>query len=45
MDGPRDCHIELSGSDRERKISYGITCMWNLKKNDTKELIYIKKIN
>ena len=27
-------------SDRERKIPYDITYMWNLKKNDTNELIY-----
>ena len=32
MDGPRDYHVELRKSDRERQISYGITCMWNLKK-------------
>ena len=31
--------IMLRKSDRERQISYGITCMWNLKKN-TNELIY-----
>ena len=39
MDGPRDCHTEISKSDRERKISYGITNIWNLK-YDTNELIY-----
>ena len=27
-------------SDTEREISYNITYMWNLKKNDTNELIY-----
>ena len=27
-------------SDRERQISYDITYMWNLKKNDTNEHIY-----
>ena len=31
MDGPRDCHIEWSKSDRERQISYDIAYMWNLK--------------
>ena len=33
-DGPRDCHIEWSKSDRERQI-YDIAYMWKLK-NDTK---------
>ena len=28
---------------RERQISYNITYMWNLKKNDTNELIYKKE--
>ena len=32
MDGPKDCHIEWSKSDRERQISYDITYRWNLKK-------------
>ena len=27
-------------SETEREISYNITYMWNLKKNDTNELIY-----
>ena len=40
MDGPRDCHTECSNSDRERKVSYDIAYMCNLKKNDTNELIY-----
>ena len=31
MDGPRDCHTELSKSDREGEISYDIPYMWNLK--------------
>ena len=31
MDGPRDCHNELSKSDREREISYDIVYMQNLK--------------
>ena len=39
MDGPRDYHIKLSKSDRERQISYDITYIQNLKKNDTNELI------
>ena len=32
IDGPKDCYIEWSKSDRERQISYGITYMGNLKK-------------
>ena len=32
MDGPRDCHTELSKSDTERQISYDIAYMWNLNK-------------
>ena len=40
MDGSRGGLTEWSQSDRERQISYDITCMWNLKKNDTKELPY-----
>ena len=39
MDGPRDCHSEWSKSDRERRIPYDITYMWNLK-YDTNELTY-----
>ena len=39
MDGPRDCHMELSKSDRERQIPYDITYMWNLK-SDPKERLY-----
>ena len=38
MNGPRDCHIELSKSDWEGEISYDIPYMWNLKRNDTNEL-------
>ena len=30
--GPRDCHTELSKSDRLRQILYNITYMWNLNK-------------
>ena len=43
MDEPRDYHTEYIKSDRERQISYNISYMWNLKKNDTNELIYKKK--
>ena len=34
MDVPRGYHTKRSKSDRERQISYNITYMWNLKKND-----------
>ena len=40
MDGPGDYHTQWSKSDRERQISYDITYMQNLKRNDTNELIY-----
>ena len=30
-DGPRDCYIEWSESDRERQLSYGIIYRWTLK--------------
>ena len=39
MDGPKDCHIKQSKSERERHIPYDITSMWNLKYN-TNELLY-----
>ena len=32
--------MKLRKSDRKRQISYDITCMCNLKENDTIELIY-----
>ena len=32
-------------SDTEREISYNITYMWNLKKNDRDELIYKTEID
>ena len=32
MDGPRDDHTKWNKSDRERQISYDITCMWNPKR-------------
>ena len=37
-DGPRECHTDLSKSDREGEISFGISYMWNLKRNDKNEL-------
>ena len=40
MDGPGDYHTKWNKSDRERQISYNITSMWNLKKNNTHESIY-----
>ena len=33
-------HTERSKSDRERQIPYDIIYMWNLIKNELKELIY-----
>ena len=40
MDGPRECHtLSLSPSEvREGEILYDIPYMWDLKRNDTKEL-------
>ena len=32
MDAPRDNHTKWNKPDREKQISYDITCMWNLKK-------------
>ena len=40
MVGSRDCHAEWSKSDGKGEISYDIPYMWNLKRNDTNELIY-----
>ena len=40
MDGPGDYHTKWSKSFWESQISYDITYMRNLKKNDTNELIY-----
>ena len=40
MDGPRDYHTKWSKPDRERQISYNITYLWDIKKNDTNELKY-----
>ena len=45
MDGPRDYHTMWSKPDKERQISYDIAYMWNLKKNDTNELIYKTEID
>ena len=38
MDGSRDCHTESIKSDSE--VSYDVSYMQNLKRNDTDELIY-----
>ena len=38
MDGPRECHIEWSKSDRGGEISYDIPHMQNLKRNDANEV-------
>ena len=32
VDEPRDCHSELSKSEREKQIPYANTYIWNLKK-------------
>ena len=32
--------IIILSKDREKQMSYDATNMWNLKKNDTNELIY-----
>ena len=39
MYGLRDYHTMSSKSDREGEILYDILSMWNLKRNDTKELM------
>ena len=39
MDGPRDNPAKWGISDKESPVSYDITNKWNLKKNDTNELI------
>ena len=43
MDGPRDCHMELSKSDRERQIPYDIAYMWNLKKKKIQMNLFTKQ--
>ena len=45
MDGPRDYHTKWGKSDRERQISYEITNIWNLIKNDTINLFTKQKQN
>ena len=40
MDGPKECSIERTKSDREGETSYGTPYMWNLKRNDTNEFTY-----
>ena len=45
MDGSRDYHTKCSKSDRESQISYNISYMWNLKKNDTNKLIYKTEVH
>ena len=45
MDRPKDYHAKWSKSDREKQISYDIAYMWNLKENDTNELIYKTEID
>ena len=39
MDGPQDYHTKWNKYNRERQISYDITYIWGLIKNDTKEFI------
>ena len=39
MDRPKDCHTERNKSEREGEISDDIPYTWNLKRNDTNELI------
>ena len=43
MHVPRECHTEWSKSDREGEVSYDIPYMWNLKGNDTNELLKQKQ--
>ena len=38
MDGPTDCHTELSKSDRKGELLCDILYMWTLKRKDTNEL-------
>ena len=38
MSGPKDYHFKWNKSDRERQISFDITYLYNLTKNDTMNL-------
>ena len=38
MDGPRDCHIEWSKSDKDKYRKISLVC--GIPKNDINELIY-----
>ena len=38
MDGPRDCHIEWSQTEKEKYCMISLIC--RILKNDTNELIY-----
>ena len=42
MDGPRDYQVKLSQTEKDK---YHVTYMWNLKQNDTNELIYKTEID
>ena len=39
-DKPRDCHTDCIKPHREREILDDATYMWDLKRNETNELIY-----
>ena len=43
MAEPRNYHDKWSRLDRERQVSYESTNMWNLKKNDKKNLFTKQK--
>ena len=38
-----ECQTEWSKSDREGEIQYGISYVWNIKRNDTNELLTKQK--
>ena len=40
MDGPKNYHTKCSKPAKGKQISYDIAYVWNLKKNDTNELMY-----
>ena len=44
MNGPRECHTEWSKSDREREVSHDIPYIWNLKRQDTMNLLTIHRL-